>query len=95
VNLADLLHDEPRPLRVAGNLPYNVSSPILFRLLDAADDGRFFADATLMLQKEVADRLVAKPGRKAYGALAIQVALTADVEHLLTLPPGAFRPPPR
>ena len=48
-----------------------------------------------MLQKEVADRLVAKPGRKEYGALAIQVALTADVEHLLTLPPGAFRPPPK
>src|SRR6267143_4649514 len=73
----------------------NVSSPILFRLLGAADGGRVFSDATLMLQKEVADRLVAKPGRKAYGALAIQVALTADVEPLLTLPPGAFRPPPK
>ena len=48
-----------------------------------------------MLQKEVADRLVAKPGRKEYGVLAVQVALTADVEHLLTLPPGAFRPPPK
>jgi 16S rRNA (adenine1518-N6/adenine1519-N6)-dimethyltransferase len=95
VELRDALRDEPRPLRVAGNLPYNVSSPILFALLAAADEGRFFSDATLMLQKEVASRLVARPGRKEYGALAIQVALTAEVEHLLTLPPGAFRPPPR
>ena len=95
IDLAEALRDEPRPLRVAGNLPYNVSSPILFRLLGAADGGRVFSDATLMLQKEVADRLVAKPGRKEYGVLGIQVALTADVEHLLTLPPGAFRPPPK
>ena len=95
LDLASALRDEPHPLRVVGNLPYNVSSPILFALLGAADDGRMFSDATLMLQKEVADRLVAKPGTKDYGALAIQVALTADVEHLLTLPPGAFRPPPK
>lgn len=95
VDLRDALRDEPRPLRVAGNLPYNVSSPILFALLGAADEGRFFSDATLMLQKEVASRLAARPGRKEYGALAIQVGLTAEVEHLLTLPPGAFRPPPK
>jgi 16S rRNA (adenine1518-N6/adenine1519-N6)-dimethyltransferase len=95
IDLAKALNGEARPLRVAGNLPYNVSSPILFALLDAADDGRFFSDATLMLQKEVADRLVAKPGHKEYGSLAIQVALTADVELLLTLPPGAFRPAPK
>ncbi len=56
VDLRDALRDEPQPLRVAGNLPYNVSSPILFALLAAADEGRFFSDATLMLQKEVADR---------------------------------------
>ena len=95
VDLADALRDTRRPVRVAGNLPYNVSSPILFALVNAADGGRFFSDATLMLQKEVAERLVATPGRKEYGTLAIQVALTADVEHLLTLPPGAFRPPPK
>ncbi len=95
VDLAALLRDEPGPLRVAGNLPYNVSSPILFRLLDAADDGRRFRDATVMLQKEVADRLVAAPGGKGYGALAIQVQLLADVDRLLTLPPGAFRPAPK
>ena len=95
VDLRAALGTEARPLRVAGNLPYNVSSPILFALLAVADEGRFLSDATLMLQKEVADRIGAKPGRKEYGALAIQVALTADVEHLLTLPPGAFRPPPK
>ena len=95
VDLDELLRDEPRPVRVVGNLPYNVSSPILFKLLHAAREGRRFADATLMLQKEVADRLVAQPGTGEYGTLAIQVALHADVERLLTLPPGAFRPPPK
>jgi 16S rRNA (adenine1518-N6/adenine1519-N6)-dimethyltransferase len=95
LDLEAALKDQQQPLRVAGNLPYNVSSPILFRLLKAANGGGFFIDATLMLQKEVADRLAATPGGKDYGALAIQVALTADVHHLLTLPPGAFRPPPK
>jgi 16S rRNA (adenine1518-N6/adenine1519-N6)-dimethyltransferase len=95
LGLETALADERRPLRVAGNLPYNVSSPILFTLLKAADGGRFFSDATLMLQKEVADRLAASPGNKDYGVLAIQITLTADVDRVLTLPPGAFRPPPR
>jgi 16S rRNA (adenine1518-N6/adenine1519-N6)-dimethyltransferase len=95
LDLEAALKDERQPIRVAGNLPYNVSSPILFRLLKAANGGRFFIDATLMLQKEVADRLAATPGEKDYGALAIQVALTADVRPVLTLPPGAFRPPPK
>ena len=84
-----------KPVRVVGNLPYNVASPILFKLLHDADDGRLLRDATLMLQKEVADRLVARPGSTAYGALAIQVALLADAERILSLPPGAFRPPPK
>jgi len=95
VNLADLLRDSPTPVRVVGNLPYNVASPILFKLLHDADDGRVLRDATLMLQKEVADRLVARPGSEGYGALAIQVALLADAERILSLPPGAFRPPPK
>jgi 16S rRNA (adenine1518-N6/adenine1519-N6)-dimethyltransferase len=94
IDLAGLLPDE-RPMRVAGNLPYNVSSPILFRLLRHADEGRQLLDATVMLQKEVADRLVATPGRNGYGTLALQAALAADVARLLTLPPGAFRPPPK
>ena len=95
VNLADLLRDAPKPVRVVGNLPYNVASPILFKLLHDADEGRVLKDATLMLQKEVADRLVATPGSDGYGALAIQVALLADAERILSLPPGAFRPPPK
>jgi 16S rRNA (adenine1518-N6/adenine1519-N6)-dimethyltransferase len=95
VDLKELLSEEPRPIRVVGNLPYNVSSPILFRLLSAHDEGRCFSDATLMLQREVANRLIASPGTKEYGALAIQVAQHADVTRVLTLPPGAFRPPPK
>jgi 16S rRNA (adenine1518-N6/adenine1519-N6)-dimethyltransferase len=94
VDLAALVAGLPLPVRVVGNLPYNISSPILFALLGAADGGRLFRDATLMLQKEVADRLVARPGMDGYGSLAVQAGLTSDVEHLLTLPPGAFRPAP-
>lgn len=94
VDIERLLAGE-KPVRVVGNLPYNVSSPILFKLLHAAGHGRVLADATLMLQKEVADRLAAAPGSADYGSLAIQVALLADVERVLTLPPGAFRPPPK
>ena len=95
VDLEALLLQQSGPVRVIGNLPYNVSSPILFALLHAAGHGARIGDATLMLQKEVADRLVAVPGTGEYGALAIQVALVADVERLLSLPPGAFRPPPK
>ena len=95
VELDEVLRGESQPLRVIGNLPYNVASPILFRLLQAANHGRRFRDATLMLQKEVADRLVASTGTAAYGALAIQVGLMADVDRILVLPPGAFRPPPK
>jgi 16S rRNA (adenine1518-N6/adenine1519-N6)-dimethyltransferase len=95
VDLPALLRDHPAPIRVIGNLPYNVSSPILFRLLEAADEGRRFRDATVMLQKEVADRVAARAGTAGYGTLAVQVGLLADVERLLTLPPGAFRPPPK
>ena len=83
------------PLRVAGNLPYNVSSPILFRLIEAHLAHGRVADATLMLQREVAERIDAAPGTKAYGVLSIFVQLHADVRRVLALPPGAFRPAPR
>ena len=95
VNLPQLLQGEHTPVRVVGNLPYNVASPILFRLLDTADEGRLLRDATLMVQREVAHRIVAAPGGGDYGALSIQVQLVADVERVLSLPPGAFRPPPK
>ena len=83
-----------RPYRMAANLPYNVATPILARLLVEARAGRL-ADAFLMLQKEVADRLVARPGSGEYGPLAIAMALQADVRRVFVLPPGAFRPPPK
>jgi 16S rRNA (adenine1518-N6/adenine1519-N6)-dimethyltransferase len=83
------------PRRVAGNLPYNVGTPILFKLLGLHVSGIRIVDATLMLQAEVAERLVAEPGGKEYGVLSILIQHSADVERLLTLPPGAFRPAPK
>lgn len=88
-------HPPSGSVRVAGNLPYNVASPILFKLIDLFNTGVPIADATLMLQREVVDRLLAKPSTKEYGVLTVLVGLSADVERLLTLPPGAFRPMPR
>lgn len=83
------------PLRMAGNLPYNVSSPILFRVLGLHRARGGIIDATFMLQREVADRIESGPGSKDYGVLSILVQLHADVRRLLTLPPGAFRPQPK
>ncbi|HUK33553.1 MAG TPA: 16S rRNA (adenine(1518)-N(6)/adenine(1519)-N(6))-dimethyltransferase RsmA [Vicinamibacterales bacterium] len=88
-------HPFPHPIRVAGNLPYNVASPILFKLIELYDHGVPMTDATLMLQREVVDRLVATPATKEYGVLTVLVRLSADVTRLLTLPPGAFRPAPK
>ena len=83
------------PVRVAGNLPYNISSPILFKLLAASRSSPNLRDATVMLQREVADRLAARVGTKEYGVLTILVGLQATVERRLVLPPGAFRPAPK
>jgi len=82
-------------VRVAGNLPYNIASPIMFRLIELYAAGVPLVDATLMLQREVADRLVAGPGSKEYGVLSILIQHAADVETILKLPAGAFRPPPK
>lgn len=82
-------------LRVAGNLPYNISSPILFRLIDLHRKTRLLHDATVMLQREVVERLTARPGTKDYGVLTILLRVHADVESVLALPPGAFRPVPK
>jgi 16S rRNA (adenine1518-N6/adenine1519-N6)-dimethyltransferase len=82
-------------VRVVGNLPYNISSPILFSLLGLAAATGGVGDAILMLQKEVADRLVAKVGTSDYGVLTVLTAVHADVTRLLSLPPGAFRPAPQ
>jgi 16S rRNA (adenine1518-N6/adenine1519-N6)-dimethyltransferase len=85
----------PQPLRVAGNLPYNVASPIMFRLVELYQKGLPLVDATLMLQREVADRLIAQPGGREYGVFSILIQHAASVEMRLKLPPGAFRPPPK
>jgi 16S rRNA (adenine1518-N6/adenine1519-N6)-dimethyltransferase len=82
-------------VRGAGNLPYNVASPILFRLVELFRARVPIADATVMLQREVADRLTASPGTGEYGVLAVLIGHSARVERVLSLPPGAFRPPPK
>lgn len=80
------------PLRVVGNLPYNISTPLLFHLLDHSDVIR---DMHFMLQKEVVDRITAEPGTKAWGRLGVMTAARAEAQRLFTVPPGAFRPAPK
>jgi 16S rRNA (adenine1518-N6/adenine1519-N6)-dimethyltransferase len=80
------------PLRIVGNLPYNISTPILFHCLDYAAD---IHDMHFMLQKEVVDRMAAPPGSKTYGRLSVMLQLRCEVQPLLHVPPGAFRPPPK
>ncbi len=80
------------PLRVVGNLPYNISTPILFHLLDFADR---VADQHFMLQKEVVERMAAGPGGKDYGRLSVMLQWRYRIESVLEVPPEAFDPPPR
>lgn len=82
------------PLRVAGNLPYVASAPILLRLLKLAVAAGI-RDAVVMLQREVAERVVARAGSRAYGPLAVMSSLHADARWMLDVPPGAFRPLPK
>lgn len=79
-------------LRVTGNLPYYVSSPILFHCLDSLNS---ISDMHFMLQKEVVDRMAAPPGSKTYGRLSVMLQLACRVEPLLRVAAGAFRPPPK
>ncbi|MBL8305267.1 MAG: 16S rRNA (adenine(1518)-N(6)/adenine(1519)-N(6))-dimethyltransferase RsmA [Rubrivivax sp.] len=81
-----------QPLRVVGNLPYNISTPILFHLLGAAAHVR---DQHFMLQKEVVDRMAAAPGGKDYGRLSVMLQWRYRIEAVLDVPPEAFDPPPR
>ncbi len=82
---------DPSSLRVIGNIPYNITTPILFHLLE----GPRPADILLMVQKEVAERIAAVEGTSGYGALSVGVQTVAEVETVLRVPPGAFRPRPR
>jgi len=79
-------------LRLAGNLPYNISSPLLFHILNY---GELFRDVHVMLQKEVVERMTAKPGNKIYGRLTVALAARCKVESLFDIRPGSFRPAPR
>jgi 16S rRNA (adenine1518-N6/adenine1519-N6)-dimethyltransferase len=85
----------PRRFRIVGNLPYHLSSPMISHLIGVHRATGLFADATLMLQREVADRLVARAGTRDYGSLSVFVQLHTQTSRLLDLPPGAFSPPPK
>ena len=90
-NFCELKENEKK-LRIIGNLPYNISTPLLFHLLD---NSHCIQDMHFMLQKEVVDRIVAKPGDSAYGRLGIMMQYYCRSEYVFTVKPGAFRPPPK
>jgi 16S rRNA (adenine1518-N6/adenine1519-N6)-dimethyltransferase len=93
--LENLNTDCRTPTRIVGNLPYNVASPIMFRLAELFAAGLPILDATLMLQREVAERLVARPVTGEYGVLSVLMQHVAAATIVLRLPPGAFRPVPK
>ena len=92
VDFGALADQAGRRLRVVGNLPYNISTPILFHLLGAVDH---VVDQHFMLQKEVVERMAASPGNKDYGRLSVMLQWRYDIEAVLDVPPEAFDPPPR
>jgi 16S rRNA (adenine1518-N6/adenine1519-N6)-dimethyltransferase len=92
VDFAALAEQHGQALRVVGNLPYNISTPILFHLLGAADR---VVDQHFMLQKEVVDRMAAEPGGKDYGRLSVMLQWRYANESVLDVPPESFDPPPR
>jgi 16S rRNA (adenine1518-N6/adenine1519-N6)-dimethyltransferase len=83
---------KPAPAKVIGNLPYYITSDILLRLFEYA---KYFESLVILVQREVADRIAAEPGSRDYGLLSATAQLYARVEKLITLPPGAFAPPPK
>ncbi|OHC61386.1 MAG: 16S rRNA (adenine(1518)-N(6)/adenine(1519)-N(6))-dimethyltransferase [Rhodocyclales bacterium RIFCSPLOWO2_02_FULL_63_24] len=80
------------PLKIVGNLPYNISSPLLFHLVAFAP---LVYDMHFMLQKEVVDRMVAEPGNKDFGRLSVMLQYHYHMERMFIVPPGAFNPPPK
>ena len=92
VDFAQLATDAGQKLRIIGNLPYNISSPILFHLLPIADH---VVDQHFMLQKEVVDRMVASPGNKDYSRLSVMLQWRYDMENVVAVPPESFDPPPK
>ena len=94
LDIDPLQHLTP-PIRIAANLPYNVGTELLVRWLSPPQWPPFWQSLTLMFQREVAQRIVAQPGSKAYGRLAILAQWRAEADIVLSLPPGAFTPPPK
>jgi 16S rRNA (adenine1518-N6/adenine1519-N6)-dimethyltransferase len=92
VDFSALAQQRGQPLRLVGNLPYNISTPILFHLLGAA---AMVADQHFMLQKEVALRMAAAPGGKDYGRLSVMLQWRYRIDSVLEVPPQAFEPPPK
>ncbi|HAM60845.1 MULTISPECIES: 16S rRNA (adenine(1518)-N(6)/adenine(1519)-N(6))-dimethyltransferase RsmA [Psychrobacter] len=92
VDYRELYSEEKGKLRVVGNLPYNISTPILFHLLEFAD---VIEDMHFMLQKEVVERITADVGSKTYGRLSVIMQYHCETDYLLTVPRGAFNPPPK
>ena len=92
VDFGALARKRGQRLRIVGNLPYNISSPILFHLLESADA---VVDQHFMLQKEVVERIVAEPCSKAYGRLSVMLQWRYAMESVLDVPPESFEPAPR
>ena len=89
-NFAELAGSNP--IRVVGNLPYNISTPLIFHLLSQR---QFIDDMYFMLQKEVVERICASPGTSAYGRLSVMTQYYCQADMLFLVPPGAFQPPPK
>jgi 16S rRNA (adenine1518-N6/adenine1519-N6)-dimethyltransferase len=92
LDLRELLPADSDGLILMGNIPYNLSAPILYKLIESAP---LIRKATLMVQQEVADRILARPGTKSYGVLSVLVQYYAEPKRLLTIPPEAFYPKPK
>jgi 16S rRNA (adenine1518-N6/adenine1519-N6)-dimethyltransferase len=87
------LHEQfQRKMKIIGNLPYNITSPVLFKLMEAAD---CLKEAVLMLQDEVAERVLAGPGNKDYGILSVMVSYHSECRRLMRVKPSQFHPPPK
>ncbi len=92
VDFLELLREETQPVKVVANLPYQISTPLFSRFIELK---RMFSTLTLMVQKEVADRMVASPGTSDYGPLSIFIQLSAKISVLFPVKPAAFFPPPK
>lgn len=92
VDIASLAAQRGQRLRLVGNLPYNISTPILFHLLESIDS---IVDQHVMLQREVVERMAAAPGSKVYGRLSVMLQWQCDIEALFDVEPESFDPPPR